>query len=287
MELPLNGRFFVNLVSLTTGVTPPAAVQNPNNNRFLGARAGQPGVQVNGMRPGSNNFTVDGVDNAESTVGSIVLYPPIDAIQEFKVQTTNQEAEFGKNPGGTINVVIRGGTNEFHGNAYEFLRNDVFDARNLFDSANQPKPPFRLNQYGATFGGPLIKNRTFVFGFYEGINVRQGQTFVRSVPTAAMRSGNLVGAEPADVRSLDLRRRLRACGSDSPMTRSREPSGGGFSESHGNAVSPSDLPGIGGNYLWSPKRVSDSNQYGFRIDHQFNVRKTTSSGGSQGRTFHD
>ena len=80
-------------------MTPAAAVGNPNNNQYLGARAGQPGVEVNGQRPGSNNYTVDGIDNAESTVSSIILYPPVDAIQEFKVQTSNQESEFGKNPG--------------------------------------------------------------------------------------------------------------------------------------------------------------------------------------------
>ena len=85
--------------------------------------------------------------------------------------------------------MIRGGTNELHGNAWEFLRNDRFDARNLFDAANQPKPAFRLNQYGATLGGPLIRNRTFAFGFYEGIKIRQNQTCVRSVPTAPMRTG--------------------------------------------------------------------------------------------------
>lgn len=87
VELPLNGRFFVDLVPLTVGVTPPSTVANPNNDTFLGARAGQPGVEVNGQRPGSNNYTVDSIDNRESTVSSIILYPPVDAIQEFKVQT--------------------------------------------------------------------------------------------------------------------------------------------------------------------------------------------------------
>ena len=272
VELPLNGRFFVNLVSLTTGVTPPAAVQNPNNNRFLGARAGQPGVQVNGMRPGSNNYTVDGVDNAESTVGSIVLYPPIDAIQEFKVQTSNQEAEFGKNPGGTINVVIRGGTNELHGNLYEFLRNDRFDARNLFDAANQPKPPFRLNQYGATLGGPLVRNRTFGFGFYEGIKIRQGQTFIRSVPTALMRTGNLSELNRPIYDPLTYNaatnQRQRFPNDTIPASRLA-----GVSQRLMEMQYPlPNLPGIGGNYLWSPKRVSDSDQYGFRLDHQFTAR---------------
>ena len=269
VELPLNGRFFVNLVPLTTGVTPPAPVQNPNNNVFLGARAGQPGMQVNGQRPGSNNYTVDGIDNAESTVGNIILYPPIDAIQEFKVQTTNQDAEFGKNPGATINVVIRSGTNELRGNIYEFVRNDRFDARNFFDRADQPKPPFRLNQYGATLGGPLVKNKTFAFGFYEGYKIRQAQTFVRSVPTLRMRGGDLteLGRPIYDPLTLD------------PRTNQRQ-------RFPGDLIPPSRLnpvalrlteiqfplpnrPGTGGNFVWNPKRVSDSNQVGTRMDHQF------------------
>jgi hypothetical protein len=269
VELPLNGRFFVNLVPLTTGVTPPAPVQNPNNNVFLGARAGQPGMQVHGQRPGSNNYTVDGIDNAESTVGNIVLYPPVDAIQEFKVQTTNQDAEFGKNPGATVNVVIRSGTNELRGNVYHFVRNDRFDARNFFDRADQPKPPFRLNQYGATLGGPIIRNKTFAFGFYEGYKIRQAQTFVRTVPTARMRTGDLseLGRPIYDPLTLDpsTNQRQRFPGDRIPLSRL-------------NPVSLKliemqyplpNRPGIGGNFVWNPKRLSDSNQFGIRLDHQF------------------
>ena len=272
VELPLNGRFFVNLVALTTGVNPPAAVQNPNNNVFLGARAGQPGVQVNGQRPGSNNYTVDGVDNAESTVGNIVLYPPIDAIQEFKVQTSNQEAEFGKNPGATVNVVIRSGTNDLHGNLYEFLRNDRMDARNLFDRPDQAKPPFRLNQFGGTLGGPIVRNRTFAFGYYEGYYIRQAQTLVRSVPTPLMRTGNLseFGRPMYDPLTYNpqTNQRLRFAGDTIPAGRL-------------NPVSMRlmemqyplpNRPGVGGNYVWNPKRVSDSHSFGTRVDHQFRER---------------
>ena len=272
VELPLNGRFFVNLVALTTGVNPPAAVQNPNNNVFLGARAGQPGVQVNGQRPGSNNYTVDGIDNAESTVGNIVLYPPIDAIQEFKVQTSNQEAEFGKNPGATINVVIRGGTNDLHGNVYEFLRNDRLDARNFFDRPDSAKPPFRLNQYGATLGGPLVKNRSFAFGYYEGYKIRQAQTLVRTVATPLMRTGNLseLGRPIYDPLTYEASTNLRQ----------RFP-GDTIPESRLNPVSLRLLemqsplpnrPGIGGNFVWNPKRISDSNSFGTRVDHQFSSK---------------
>jgi hypothetical protein len=200
VDLPLNGRFFVNLVNLTTGVVPASAGQNPNNTTFLGARAGEPGVSSSGQRPGSNNYTVDGIDNEESTVANIVLYPPIDAIQEFRVLTSNQPAEFGKNPGATVNVVIRSGSNQMHGTGYEFLRNDKLDAKNYFDNAAQPIPPFRLNQYGGTLGGPIVKNRTFAFGYYEGYKVRQAQTYVLSVSSGGG-DGRLVSTVRSQVRS--------------------------------------------------------------------------------------
>lgn len=270
VELPLNGRFFVNLVNLTTGVVPAAAGQNPNNNTFLGARAGQPGVYANGQRPGSNNYTVDGIDNEESTVANIILYPPIDAIQEFRVQTSNQGAEFGKNPGATVNVVIRSGTNQLHGTAYEFLRNDKLDAKNFFDSPTNPIPPFRLNQYGGTFGGPIIKNRTFVFGYYEGYKVRQAQTYVLSVPTATMRTGN----------EQQLTNTLYDPLTYDASTGLRQPFPGNVIPS--NRLNPVSqrlmqiqypLPsraGVTANYVWNPERTSDSNSFGLRVDHRIN-----------------
>jgi len=266
-ELPLNGRFFVNMVNLTTGVVPASAGQNPNNTTFLGARAGEPGVEVSGQRPGSHNYTVDGIDNEESTVANIVLYPPIDAIQEFRVQTSNEGAEFGKNPGATVNLVIRSGTNQLHGTVYEFLRNDKLDAKNFFDSAAKPIPPFRLNQYGGTLGGPIIKNRTFIFGYYEGYNVRQAQTYVLSVPTAAMRSGNEQGLNPIyDPLTYDSTSGMRQPFPNNTIPGNRL-----------NVVSQRlmqiqyplpNQPGITANYVWNPERTSDSNSFGLRLDHR-------------------
>jgi outer membrane receptor protein involved in Fe transport len=268
VELPLNGRFFVNLVALTPGTAPPAAGQNPNNNTFLGARAGQPGIEANGQRPGSNNYTVDGIDNAESTVGNIVIYPPIDAIQEFRVQTSNQEPEFGKNPGATVNVVTRAGTNNLHGDAYEFLRNSQLDARNFFDSPLRPKPPFRLNQYGGTLGGPVRKNRTFLFGYYEGYKVRQAQTYVLTVPTADMRTGNLnaLGKPIFDPFTYDpqTNQRQQFANNTIPASRLNPVAQRLMSIQYPLPTSP----GVAGNYVWNPLRTSDSNSVGLRADHQ-------------------
>ena len=150
------------------------------------------------------------------------------------------------------------------------IRNDRFDARNFFDAANQPKPAFRLNQYGATLGGPLIRNRTFAFGFYEGIKIRQNQTFVRSVPTAMMRTGNLSELsrpiyDPLTYNSTTNQRQRFA---NDTIPRNRLDVSQRLTEMQ---YPLPNLPGVGGNYLWSPKRVSDSNQYGIRTDHQFST----------------
>ena len=269
VELPLNGRFFVNLVPLTVGVTPAAGVGNPNNNQYLGARAGQPGVEVNGQRPGSNNYTVDGIDNAESTVSSIILYPPVDAIQEFKVQTGNQESEFGKNPGGTVNVVIRGGTNQLHGNAYEFLRNDAFDAKNFFDRKDRAIPSFKMDQFGVTLGGPVRRNKTFVFGYYEGYKIHQAQTFLNSVPTPLMRTGDLSElAKPMyDPLTYNAQTNTKQRFPNDTIPASRLDQAAqrliALNEPLPNAA------GVGNNFLYNPKRNSDSNGFGTRIDHQF------------------
>jgi hypothetical protein len=269
VELPLNGRFFVDLVPLTVGVSPPSTVANPNNDTFLGARAGQPGVEVNGQRPGSNNYTVDGIDNRESTVSSIILYPPVDAIQEFKVQTGNQEAEFGTNPGATVNVVIRTGTNELHGNAYEFLRNADLDAKNFFDKANGPIPSFKMNQFGFTAGGPIVRNKTFIFGYCEGEIIHQQQTYADSVPTLQMRTGNMsqLGVPIYDPQTLDASTNLKQMfpGNTIPSSRLDQVAQRMIALNY----PPPNAPGLANNFIYNPERNSDSKGFGIRVDHQF------------------
>jgi hypothetical protein len=202
-------------------------------------------------------------------VSNIILYPPVDAIQEFKVQTSNQESEFGKNPGATVNVVIRSGTNELHGNAYEFLRNDVLDARNFFDRKDRPIPSFRMNQFGTTLGGPIVRNKTFAFGYYEGYKIHQAQTYLYSVPTPLMRTGNLT----------ELNRPMYDPLTYDPKTNQRQrfpndtiPANRLNQVAQRLIVLNEPLPngpGVGNNFLYNPKRSSDSNGFGTRIDHQF------------------
>lgn len=189
VNLPLNGRNFAQLALLTAGTTPSEP----------GARdEGGYGFSANGGRSLQNNFLLDGVDNNSNLTDLLnetnyVIQPSVDAIQEFKVQTNAYSAEFGRGNGAIVNATIKSGGNEVHGDFYEFLRNDKLDAKNFFD---QTRPEYRQNQFGVTLGGPVKfpgydgHNRTFFFGDYEGLRVRQGQTVTSTVPTDAQKGGD-------------------------------------------------------------------------------------------------
>jgi len=192
-ELPLNGRSWTDLATLQPGVN---AIQTQaafttgadRGNKGFGAQ-----VTISGARPQQNNYRLDGVsinDYSNGAPGSVLGGNlGVDAIQEFSVLTSNYSAEYGRTSGGVVNAITKSGTNQFHGNAYEFLRNSALDARNYFDSATIPS--FRRNQFGASAGGPIHKDQTFIFGDYEAIRQAKGITFTDTVPSAAARGGNL------------------------------------------------------------------------------------------------
>jgi hypothetical protein len=187
-DLPLNGRNFIELAYLTPGVNagPEGIVQQggiPENERGNGA------IQVNGLTATNNNFLLNGFDNNEQQIGFEVIQPSLDAIQEFKVQTNNFGADIGKG-GAVVNVVLKSGSNNFHGGVFEFLRNSVFDAKNYFDDPTAPIAPFKQNQFGGSFGGPIRKGKTFFFGDYQGTRIRQSQTDISFIPPASERGGN-------------------------------------------------------------------------------------------------
>src|SRR4051794_8492636 len=184
-DLPLNGRNFSQLGLLQPGVVPltPGIAEAGGN-----LRAGQ-AYSVNGQRPESNNFLIDGANNFNGVDGGFVLKPPVDAISEFRIITHNASAEFGNALGSTTNLVTRSGTNQFHGTLWEFLRNDAVDANNYFYSG-QSKEPLKQNQFGATVGAPIKKDKTFIFGLYEGFRNRQGETALTTVPSLKQRTGN-------------------------------------------------------------------------------------------------
>src|ERR1039457_5346689 len=182
--LPLNGRNFTFLAQLSAGVT-----QGQQDSRGLGASGS---FAANGLRPAQNNYLLDGIDNNTNLVDflngtSYVVKPPVDAIAEFKVETNNYSAESGRSAAAVLNATLKSGTNAFHGAVWEFLRNDKFDAANYFEHGLK-KGEFRQNQFGATFGGPIRRNKTFFFMDYEGTRIRQANPYTSTVPTALERS---------------------------------------------------------------------------------------------------
>jgi len=188
-ELPLNGRSWTDLTNLQPGVITAESHASGDPNRGFGAQ-----VSISGGRPQQNNYRVDGIsinDYANGGPGSVLGGNlGVDAIQEFSVLTSNYSAEYGKTSGGVVNAITRSGTNQFHGSVYEFIRNSALDARNFFDPAKIP--PFRRNQFGASAGGPIRKDRTFIFGDYEGIRQSLGISDQDQVLSPAAKLGNLV-----------------------------------------------------------------------------------------------
>ena len=185
--LPLNGRNYAQLAQLGAGVAPSEP----------GSRvSGSYGFSANGARALQNNFLLDGIDN-NANLGDVlnetafVIQPSVDAIAEFKVQTNSYSAEFGRGNGAIMNAVIKSGTNDYHGDVYEFLRNQMFDAANsTLKEQGFDREPYKQNQFGATFGGPIIKNRTFFFVDYEGLRTREGLILNGVIPTPDMIAGN-------------------------------------------------------------------------------------------------
>ncbi len=185
-DLPLNGRNFTFLAQLSAGVT-----QDQADGRGLGASGS---FAANGSRPSQNNYLLDGIDNNSNLVDflngtAFATLPPVDAIQEFRVQTSNYSAEVGRSAGAVLNATVKSGTNELHGDVWEFLRNDKLDAANFFEnSGGLSKGEYRLNQFGFTLGGPVKKNKTFFFMDYQGTRIRQAAPSVNTVPTATERN---------------------------------------------------------------------------------------------------
>jgi hypothetical protein len=264
VELPLNGRNFTQLGTLIPGVVaPPGGLGGAAGDATPGGfGAATSGFNVNGMRNQSNNFLLDGASNNDTFNTGFVMRPPPDAIQEFKIQTHSYNAEFGRNAGSVVNVVTRGGTNQLHGAAWEFNRDDQFQARNFFAPANQPKPILKQNQFGGSIGGPIMRNRLFGFGYYEGYRNKRGNTSTVTVLTDAQRTGNFAGG--ASIRD--------------PQTGAQFP---------GNVIPTGRLSPValrlldefvpransGANrYVVSPETTDDRDSIGTRFDYQFSQK---------------
>src|ERR1041385_3849865 len=193
VEMPLNGRNYLSLATLTAGTA-----VNPG-----GRTASEGGFITAGAHSYQMNVQVDGLDNNTIYSGGPVGFeaqavkPSIDAVGEFKVITNNMSAEYGGRMGGTVVVTIKSGTNQVHGTAYEFLRNDILDGTNFFaNRSGGGKPEYRQNQFGATLGGPIRKNKTFLFGSFDGTRIRSGTNSISTLPTALERTGDFSQVRP-------------------------------------------------------------------------------------------
>ncbi len=194
VQLPLNGRDWTSLATLEPGVDSVGSIQASTGGPDRPRRGYGVQMTISGSRPTQNNYRIDGISVNDYTNGSPGSVEGstlgAEAVQEFSVLTSDYSADYGRTSGGVVNALTKSGTNQFHGDVYEFLRNSALDAKNYFDQGSGPLP-FRRNQFGASLGGPIVKNRTFFFGDYEGLRQTQGITSVVPVPSAAVRQGTL------------------------------------------------------------------------------------------------
>lgn len=267
-DLPLNGRNFSQLGLLQPGVVP----LTPGIAEAGGSLRNGQAYAVNGQRPESNNFLIDGANNFNGIDGGFVLKPPVDAISEFRIITHNASAEFGNALGSTTNIITRSGTNRVHGTLWEFLRNDILDANNYFA---QTKEPLKQNQFGAAVGGPIKKDKTFVFGFYEGFRNRQGETALTTVPSVKERSGDFSQLCPEGFTAgfcNNPQHQLFNVFANAPYPNNQVP------QNQFNAVSQNllnffPLPNAGANLFSTTQTLSNnSDQFGIKLDHYLNAR---------------
>jgi hypothetical protein len=290
-NLPLSGRNYNFLARLTAGVTHPQP-----EGRGLNATGW---FTANGTRPAQNNFLLDGIDNNSNNVdflsgAAYVLRPPVDAVNEFKLQTNSFNAEFGRAGGAVLNASLKSGSNSFHGSAWEFLRNEKLDAADFFQNANnQRKGAFKQNQFGVAAGGPFVRNKMFWFADFEGTRIRQAIPTTASVPTAAQRASGFT--DFSDLMRLQSGSRTDLLGRTFPLgtvfdpstTRAvgngwvREPFPGNVIPAgrlNPNAVKLLELypaptnAGLFNNYFANRNNTDDTNSFDVRVDYNISER---------------
>jgi hypothetical protein len=280
-QLPINGRNFMQLAYLSPGVNMgPASTGSTGNVQQGGIpedERGNGSIQVNGLWATNNNYLLNGFDNNEQQIGFELIEPPIDAIQEFKVQTNNFGADIGKG-GAVVNVVTRAGTNRFHGSAFEFLRNSSMDAKNYFDDPSAPIPPFKRNEFGGSFGGPIIRDRTFFFVDYQGRRIRTSDTYLSPVPDPTEATGNFADLLPEII--VDPATGNQFMGNDNaspnviPSCPSPVPNGTCLDPAALNVVAlfPAPTPGLGNVFRYNPVDRNNQDSFDVRIDHQITAK---------------
>jgi hypothetical protein len=287
-EMPLNGRNVINLVTLVPGVVAQGqAMQNPTGQNIFSFG----NFQIGGGIAGQNATFLDGAPLNVAQGSLIALIPTQDAMQEFRVQTNSMGPEFGRFAGGVINLVSKSGSNEFHGSGYEFLRNKVLNANTFFNNlSGKPRPSFTQNQYGANIGGPIRKDKTFVFFAWEGFRLRQGYPYLVSVPTAQQRAGDFSNTRDKNGNVIPIYDPLTTCGvlgnpaCNGAVTRLQFP---------GNIIPPNRLdpaakilanywglpntPGQGptniNNFSTNANSGGNNDEFNTRVDHSFSDKQ--------------
>jgi len=260
-SLPLNGRNFLQLATLSAGVVAATNTSNPS------ARLGRTDIatHIGGARGSMTSYLIDGMESRGARFGEISILPSIDAIQEFKIQRNSYSAEYGDNPG-IISISIKSGTNKFHGSVYDFLRNDNLDARQFFDPSN--KPEFKLNQFGATTGGPVFRNRTFFFAGYEGRRQRRGNQSFATVPDPLQLTGDF--SRVATTIRDPLNNNQPFQNNTIPKNRISQ-----VTQKYLQYIpAPNTTATAQGNYVGGPSTTDDFDQYNIRVDHRFSSSDT-------------
>ena len=275
VELPLNGRNYLDLAALTAGTNPARGGRTQDEGGF--SASGQHIYQV--------QVSIDGVDNSSVASGGPLGFeaqavkPSIDAVGEFRVVTNNLSAEYGTRMGGQVFVNIKSGTNQLHGTAFEFLRNSTLDGTNFFaNRAGNQKPTYKQNQFGGTFGGPVRKDKTFFFGSYEGTRTRIGRSFVSTVPVDELRRGDFNRIRPifdpaTTVGTAASFTRQQFPGNVIPASR-WDPL---FSKLLDLYPRPNNGSGIANNYFFAPSEKNDVDSYDFKGDHNLSDRQRISA----------
>src|SRR5690242_3814756 len=281
--LPLNGRNLAQLAVLAPGVTGLSYAQTGTINSGLRPDELRPGgttLLANGARDSSNQLLLDGIDNTEMISQTFVVRPPVEGVQEFKAITNNAGAEYGRAGGAVLVTSTKSGGNNFHGSAFEYMRNSSLDAKNFFDRADLPIPQYQLNQFGASISGPIVRNHTFFFADYEGYREKQGQTKVITVPTVAAKTGNFAGIarngifDPASTVAVNN-------GGTITYTRTRFPNdiipALRFDPLAARVVALYPDPqssALVNNYISNPQKLSNLDRGDIRIDHQITPNQT-------------
>ncbi len=271
VELPLNGRNFMQLANISSGVVPAYNARSSTITNQSGRS--DMAVHISGGRGDTNSYMIDGVETRSSWFNSPSVLLSVDAIQEFKIDRNLFTAEYGQGTG-IVSLVSKSGGNQFHGSAFEFLRNDALDAANFFDNYfGNAKAPFRQNQFGASAGGPIIKNRLFFFANWESMRSRRSNTMTALVPTPAQLSGDLTGLTSTKRDPATNASAILDPSTGQPFPGNRIPSSR-ISTVTRNFIqyTPQPNANIGGrNYVVTKSTNRDDDQFGARIDHQISA----------------